>query len=143
MSELPAKRQLALQLAAAIADEIQEELILWFAVQTSYAMKTQIYALLGEAARNRIAQYDKEEIPQPLSLAPEANALLHLSDEHLCKVFISDLVRKCLTRSDHEHTLWLIKSYKDATECGLLEAREAIEFTLYEARQKAKAMQQK
>ncbi len=132
-SELPAKRQLALDLAPSIADEIQDELTWWFFAQTNFAIKTQIYALLNEESRALIAEKEKDTTV-PLSQAYQADVLPFIKDENLAKTYI----KGCLRRhgKDYGYTsemLWHIKTYMTLAECSLYDARNAVECDLCDA----------
>lgn len=79
-----------MQLAPSIADEIQDELILWFLANQNFIIKHAIYNLLDEASRGLIAELEAKHAVMPLNTPEKIQFLNQIENKALQKVILKE-----------------------------------------------------
>ena len=121
----PNARKLALDLAPALASNIQNELILWFLANENFEIKKIIYNLLNEDSCNIVSKINEDKIPESLDKIEEIKLLNNTDDEALQKTILNEAIRK-RTKEQYSPRLLQIKDYMEIKKCSLKEAIIAV-----------------
>lgn len=104
-SEQPDSRQLALDLAASIADDIQHELLVWMLINDNLAIKFQLYQLLNASSLELLQQWQSETAPQSLNTLPDYDAL-NYTDDTLLQTLLLDHITEVRLKKENSSPLF-------------------------------------